>query len=344
MASPQQRVCVTGGGGFIASWLVKLLLSRGYAVHATLRDPCTYLSILSSPILLLTLGDAKNAHLMQLDKARENLHLFKADVLDCKTLTPAVEGCRGVFHLATPVPEDKIIDPEASLCSLDNLADVVVHKVVVMSSNAAVTSNPNWPQDRPKDESCWSDKEFCKENEDWYSVAKLVAEQEAFEYADENGLNVVTLCPPYVFGPLLQSTVNTSSKLLIYIIKGGHDVMTNRLWDIVDVRDVVDALLLLYEKNESSGRYICSPNHIFTRDLVDLLKKMYPKYNYVDNIVDTGHKAASLSCQKLRDLGWEPRKLEETLSDSIESYENAGLLQDVAGNPCRLPPLIRMWL
>lgn len=39
-----------------------------------------------------------------------------------------------------------------------------VHKIVVMSSNVAVTSNPNWPQDRLKDESCWSDKEFCKEN------------------------------------------------------------------------------------------------------------------------------------------------------------------------------------
>jgi hypothetical protein len=39
--APPRRVCVTGGGGFIASWLVKLLLSRGYAVHATLRYPCT---------------------------------------------------------------------------------------------------------------------------------------------------------------------------------------------------------------------------------------------------------------------------------------------------------------
>ena len=39
--APPRPVCVTGGGGFIASWLVKLLLSRGYAVHATVRDPCT---------------------------------------------------------------------------------------------------------------------------------------------------------------------------------------------------------------------------------------------------------------------------------------------------------------
>jgi nucleoside-diphosphate-sugar epimerase len=58
--------------------------------------------------------------------------------------------------------------------------------------------------------------------------------------------------------------------------------MNNKLWHMVDVRDVADALLLVYEKAESSGRYICAPNHICTKDLVDLLKKMYPKYSYVN--------------------------------------------------------------
>uniref|UniRef100_A0A453L531 NAD(P)-binding domain-containing protein n=1 Tax=Aegilops tauschii subsp. strangulata TaxID=200361 RepID=A0A453L531_AEGTS len=140
--APPRRVCVTGGGGFIASWLVKLLLSRGYAVHATLRDPCTYGRS----------RDPKNVHLKQMGEVRENLHLFKADVLDYDALTRAFEGCEGVFHLATPVPEDKIVDPE-------------VQKVIVLSSNAAVDFNPNWPQDKLKDESCWSDKDFCQENQ-----------------------------------------------------------------------------------------------------------------------------------------------------------------------------------
>lgn len=34
-----QTVCVTGAGGFIASWIVKLLLERGYTVKGTVRNP-----------------------------------------------------------------------------------------------------------------------------------------------------------------------------------------------------------------------------------------------------------------------------------------------------------------
>jgi hypothetical protein len=70
---------------------------------------------LTNSLLDAVSGDPKNAHLKKLDRAPENLHLFKADVLDCETLTPAVQGCQGVFHLATPVPEDKILHPDVSL-------------------------------------------------------------------------------------------------------------------------------------------------------------------------------------------------------------------------------------
>ena len=36
-----QTVCVTGAGGYIGSWIVKLLLERGYAVRGTVRNPGT---------------------------------------------------------------------------------------------------------------------------------------------------------------------------------------------------------------------------------------------------------------------------------------------------------------
>ncbi|KAK9121808.1 hypothetical protein Syun_019425 [Stephania yunnanensis] len=32
------KVCVIGGAGYVGSWLTKILLERGYTVHATLRN------------------------------------------------------------------------------------------------------------------------------------------------------------------------------------------------------------------------------------------------------------------------------------------------------------------
>jgi len=39
MALEKGSVCVTGAGGYLASWVVKLLLSKDYLVHGTVRDP-----------------------------------------------------------------------------------------------------------------------------------------------------------------------------------------------------------------------------------------------------------------------------------------------------------------
>ncbi|TVU30858.1 hypothetical protein EJB05_22504, partial [Eragrostis curvula] len=91
-------VCVTGAGGFVGSWLVKRLLAGGYyTIHGTVRDP----------------GDAKNAHLREMDGAAERLRLFKADLLDYGSMATAVAGCDGAFHVACPVHAGAITNPEA---------------------------------------------------------------------------------------------------------------------------------------------------------------------------------------------------------------------------------------
>jgi nucleoside-diphosphate-sugar epimerase len=51
-------------------------------------------------------------------------------------------------------------------------------------------------------------------------VAKVVAEKTAMKYADQNGLNVVTVCPTMALGPLLRPVVNVSHEFLIYNIEG----------------------------------------------------------------------------------------------------------------------------
>jgi nucleoside-diphosphate-sugar epimerase len=56
---------------------------------------------------------------------------------------------------------------------------------------------------------------------DWYSLAKTEAEEVALKFGEKNGLHVTTLLPSLVCGPLLQHVaVNTTSKVLLYIIKG----------------------------------------------------------------------------------------------------------------------------
>ncbi|KAL6873470.1 hypothetical protein ACP4OV_013552 [Aristida adscensionis] len=320
MEAARQSVCVTGAGGFIASWLVKLLLSRGhYAVRGTVRNP----------------GDSKNAHLKALEGAGDRLQLLKADLLDYTSVAAAVAGCEGVFHIASPVPSGRSSNPEVEVIApaVTGTANVLkacyeakVKRVVVVSSVAAVFSNPNWPKGKVFDEDSWSDEEHCRKNEDWYYLSKTLAEREAFAYAAKTGLDVVTICPSVVLGPLMQPTVNSSSKILLNYLKGDRETVENRIRNIVDVRDVADALLLTYEKPEASGRYICSSAPIKVSDMINILKNLYPSYTYPKNFVEVDDNFV-YSSEKLQKLGWTFRPAEETLRDSVESYKAFGILK-----------------
>ncbi|CAA2988726.1 cinnamoyl- reductase 1-like [Olea europaea subsp. europaea] len=118
-------VCVTGAGGFIASWLVKLLLEKGYTVRGTVRNP----------------DDPKNFHLRELEGANERLILCKADLNDYQSLVEAINGCDGVFHTASPVTDDpnwycygKVVSEQAA-CDLAKELGVdlvVINPVLVL--------------------------------------------------------------------------------------------------------------------------------------------------------------------------------------------------------------------
>lgn len=60
----------------------------------------------------------------------------------------------------------------------------------------------------------------------------------------------------------------------------GLETLDSGTRSFVDVRDTAKALLLIYEKDEAEGRYICSSHDITTQDLAEKLKAMYPHYNY----------------------------------------------------------------
>ncbi|KAE8669306.1 NAD(P)-binding Rossmann-fold superfamily protein isoform 2 [Hibiscus syriacus] len=80
-------VCVTGGTGFIAAWLIKRLLQQGYSVRTNVRsDP----------------GNKRDlSFLTTLPGAAERLEIFCADLNDPESFDAAIGGCKRVFHLAT---------------------------------------------------------------------------------------------------------------------------------------------------------------------------------------------------------------------------------------------------
>ncbi|KAF8662443.1 hypothetical protein HU200_056029 [Digitaria exilis] len=318
-AEERSTVCVTGAGGFLASWLVKLLLSTGrYNVRGTVRDP----------------GVGKNAHLTALEGSGERLQLVKADILDYSSVESAIAGCEGVFHVASPVPYGKPSDPEADLIApavtgtqnvLKACKEAKVKRVVVVSSVAAVFNNPNWPKGKAFTEDSWSDEEYCRKNEDWYFLSKTLAEHEAFAYAANTGLDVVTICPSLVIGPLLQHTVNASVKLFLSYMKGDQETVQNGFKNLVDVRDVADAILLAYENPQASGRYLCNSSPIRISDITNMLKSTFPSYNYPKNFVDV-QGGNTYNTEKIQKLGWTYRPMEETLRDSFECYQDFGIL------------------
>jgi len=48
-----------------------------------------------------------------------------------------------------------------------------VGRVVVVSSIAAVSNNPNWPKGKAFDEDSWSDEEYCRKNEVIYFILSI---------------------------------------------------------------------------------------------------------------------------------------------------------------------------
>ncbi|MQL05561.1 SDR family NAD(P)-dependent oxidoreductase, partial [Escherichia coli] len=93
-------VCVTGASGAIGSWLVRLLLERGYTVHATIQD---------------LKDEEETKHLEAMEGAKSRLRLFQMDLLDSNSIAAAIKGCAGVFHLACPNIIGQVKDPEKEI-------------------------------------------------------------------------------------------------------------------------------------------------------------------------------------------------------------------------------------
>ncbi|CAN6483282.1 unnamed protein product [Victoria cruziana] len=310
-------VCVTGASGYIASWLVKLLLERGYTVRATVRDP-------DDP--------KKTEHLRALEGASERLHLFKADLLEEGSFGAVVSGCEGVFHTASPFlfetqdPQTELLDPavKGTLNVLRSCAKTPsIRRVVVTSSMAAVAAvrRAKTP-DVVVDGTWYSEADFCREIKSWYVLSKTLAEEQAWKFAEEAKIDMVTINPAMVIGPLLQPILNTSSAVILKLIDGSP-TFPNATFGWVHVKDVAEAHILAFEDSSASGRYCLVEKVAHYSEIVKTLQELYPDYKLPTKCANDQPFAPTyqVSKEKAQKLGVNYIPLDVSLKETVESLK-----------------------
>ncbi|KAE8783813.1 cinnamoyl-CoA reductase [Hordeum vulgare] len=313
-----RTVCVTGAGGFIASWLVKRLLQKGYTVRGTVRNPV----------------DPKNDHLRAFDGAADRLVLLRADLMEPETLVEAFTGCEGIFHAASPVTDDpeKMIEPaiRGTKYVITAAADMGIKRVVFTSTIGTVYMNPHRDPSKPVDDTCWSDLDYCKKTANWYCYAKTVAEQDALETARQRGIELVVVNPVLVLGPLLQPTVNASTEHVMKYLTGSAKTYVNAAQAYVHVKDVAEAHVRVYEAPDAHGRYICAEGTTLHRgELCRVLGKLFPEYPVPTKCKDEVNppvKGYKFTNQRLKDLGMEFVPVLQSIYETVKSLQEKGML------------------
>ncbi len=267
-------VLVTGANGYVASWIVKMLLDNGHIVHAAVRNPD---------------DDNKVGHLKSLaTNGSGQLKLFKGDLLVENSYAEAMEGCSIVFHTASPFvlnvkdARHDLIDPALNgtrnvLSSVDKTPSV--KRVVLTSSIAAVFGDaadlPGYPGGRA-DENMWNFSSSLSHQP--YSYSKTVAEREAWEIAGrQKRWQLVTINPALVVGSALNSAVTSESFNIVRQLGDGTFATGVPDFDFafVDVRDVAEAHLKAAFLADANGRFIVSAQNATLLEIAKILKAKY---------------------------------------------------------------------
>lgn len=325
-------MCVTGGTGYVASHIIHALLLKGYRVRTTVRDPE---------------NGEKTAFLRDFLGAKERLRIFKADLLEEGSFAEAFHGAQGLFHVAAPVFVTKFESPEKSFLepSLHGTLNVlkcwwesqkggentkVRSRVVLTSSCAAIRYDFQRKEtDPPLDEAVWSNPEYCRHYELWYSWAKTLTEKEAWRYAHEKGLDLVSVNPSYVVGPTLSSSPTSTIKWIYDLLKGNFKTYPNDRLGFVHIDDVVSAHMIAYENPLASGRLICSGDVYHWQEVTSMLRKLYPMYPIPSTCANGQGNSFphKMDTRKLQSLGIHSFKgLEQMFDDCIASLRMHGLL------------------
>ena len=340
-------VLVTGATGYVAGWIVKGLLNAGVTVHAAVRDPK---------------NKAKIAHLVDMaERSPGEVRFFGADLLTEGSYTEAMEGCRIVFHTASPFvravgdPQRDLVDPAvlgtANVLSSANLVGSV-SRVVLTSSVVAICSDGRDCENAPGGvitEAIWNTTASL--DYEPYSYSKRLAEQEAWRLAEsQDRWRLVVVNPSLVTGPATGPDPTSESFTIVKQIADGtmRQGAPRIGMGMVDVREVARAHIAAAYLPDAHGRHIVSGHDT---DMLELAQALQPRFgrsfplprwslpkflvwlaapfvglsrDFVNNSVGRAWRADNSKSQ--RELGITYRPLRESMEDMFSDLIERGVL------------------
>ncbi|XP_059662228.1 NADPH HC-toxin reductase 1-like [Cornus florida] len=336
------KVCVTGGSGYIGSWLVKKLLEKGHTVHATLRN----------------LEDTTKVGLLKsLPNADTRLVLFQADLYKSDEFENAIKGCQFVFHVATPMlhtihSSQYKGSVEAAVSGVRSIADYCIKSQTVkrLIYTASVTASSPFKEDgsgygSSMNESCWTplNLSYTSVNEFMgYTKSKVLAEKEVLRYNEiENGrLEVVSLTCGLVAGDTLLSYLPLSLDVTISQLTGNHSIYQGLCCmqelsgsvPLIHIDDVCEAHIFCMERPSLKGRFICAATDPTIREMANYYQETYPEFKISQEFMG-GAERGSSRCDptKLMKEGFEYKyDMKKILDDSVECGRRLGVLETSA--------------
>ena len=341
-------ILVTGGTGYLASWIIKQLLDEGKEVRTTVRN--------------LSQKD-KSAHLTALAvNSTGTLTFFEADLLKNGSFTEAMAGCELVIHTASPFKisglknaQKELVEPalEGTKNVLESVnATASVKRVVLTSSIAAVYGDAVDIQKTANGIFTEADWNFSSSvDHQPYPYSKTLAEKLAWEMAGKQSRwDLLTINPGFILGPSLSKrTDSTSIDIMIQLATGKFKTgVPSGEMGFIDVRDVAKAHILAGFSPTASGRHICVSEQKTFLDMANVIKASYPKYplptgfvpkwlfwliaplagftrKYVKLNVGIDLKFDNSYIRK--DLGIEFIPFEKTITDHFEQILNDGIVK-----------------
>jgi nucleoside-diphosphate-sugar epimerase len=337
-------VTITGASGFIGMHCILELLRAGYRVRGTLRT--------------MSRGDGIRDALAKLVDVGDRLEFAQADLTKDEGWSEAVAGATYVMHVASPLPrkppkhEDDLIVParDGALRVLKAAAAAGVKRVVMTSSVAAVLYGHTRDGSRVFDEGDWSDIDA---KIGAYEKSKTIAERAAWELVGSlpsgQAVELVTINPGLVLGPVLDSDYGTSGEVVRKLMKRELPGCPDVSWVMVDVRDVASAhIAALTAEGAAGNRFIVASEEASMLDVAKILRENFAERgykipvkrlpNWLMRVAAIFDKTARLAVPELgkrqvvdnkraRDvLGFAPRSLEDMTVSMGESMIEHGVV------------------